>query len=251
MKLFELLLIIQDEKKSEDYLRSVGILKTFSNCPRCNGTSLGMIRGDRWKCYKCKTEWTRRKDSILSLVRIKYSEFLFCLKCFELEFTVDQCSKELEINYKTVEIIFNEFRGCIGYVNGDFAVHAKVIKGEACSLAIILHEDKVIIEILDKVISVNTAIISITRSRIPNSAAFYEIEFSKLRKKLSQISDKEFSTLGTFWRFAKPRLINFKGTDLMTLLLYLKEIEFRFNTSREDLFDLIVAKIVQNQRVVR
>jgi hypothetical protein len=50
MKLLELLPIIQDEKKSEDYLRSVGILKTFSSCPRCNGTSLGMIRGDRWKC---------------------------------------------------------------------------------------------------------------------------------------------------------------------------------------------------------
>src|ERR1035437_8479885 len=110
MKLSELLPITQDEKKSEDYLRRVGILKTFSNCPRCNGTSLGMIRADRWKCYKCKTEWTRRKDSILSFVRIKYSEFLFCIKFFEMELTNQICCLELGLNYKTVEMVYRYFR---------------------------------------------------------------------------------------------------------------------------------------------
>jgi transposase len=251
MKLSELLPIIQDEKKAEDYLRSVGILKTFSNCHRCNGTSLGMIRGDRWKCYKCRTEWTRRKESILSMVRIKYSEFLFCLKCFELEFNVDQCSKELNIHHKPVDLLFTEFRKCIANSSNGNEIYSQIIKGEACKLVIKLDGDNVKLEIFWNDKSINKATISITRSRIPNSAVYYEFEFSKLRKKLSQISDKEFSTLGTFWRFAKPRLINFKGTDLMTLFLYLKEIEFRFNNKKEELFDLIMANIAQNQRVVK
>ena len=110
MKLSELLTIIQDEKKSEDYLRNVGILKTFSNCPRCGRTSLKMIRGNRWVCNSCKSEWTRRKDSLLSLVRIKYSEFLLCLKLFELELTAKDTADQLKINYKTVLFLFNEFR---------------------------------------------------------------------------------------------------------------------------------------------
>src|ERR1035437_6093781 len=114
MKLSELLPITQDEKKSEDYLRRVGILKTFSNCPRCNGTSLGMIRADRWKCYKCKAEWTRRKDSILSLVRIKYSKFLICLKLFEVELTAEEVSSQLNINYKTVKELYRLFRTAMG-----------------------------------------------------------------------------------------------------------------------------------------
>jgi hypothetical protein len=158
-----------------------------------------MIRGDRWKCYKCKTEWTRRKDSILSLVRIKYSEFLLCLKGFELEFTVDQCSKELNIHHKPVDLLFTEFRKCISNSNNDIEIFSQIIKGEACKLFIKLDGDNVHLEILANDKSINNATISITRSRIPNSAAYYEFEFSKLRKKLSQISDKKFSTVCTFW----------------------------------------------------
>jgi len=68
----------------------------------------------------------------------------------------------------------------------------------------------------------------------------------KLRKNLNQIGDKSFSSLGAFWRFAKPRLINFKGTDLSTLILYLKEIEYRFNNSKVDIYDCLGKEISPN-----
>ena len=64
--------------------------------------------------------------------------------------------------------------------------------------------------------------------------------------------NKNFSSLGIFWRFAKPRLLNFKGTDIKTLLLYLKEIEHRFNHSKVDVFDFLGVEISKNfSRVVR
>jgi len=106
MKMIELIPMVQDEKLSENYLREKGILKTFKKCEKCGSDKLGMIRNDRWKCYSCKAEWSRRRDSILSLVRIKYSEFLICLKCFEIEMTAERCSKELNIYLKTVEDLY-------------------------------------------------------------------------------------------------------------------------------------------------
>jgi transposase-like protein len=110
MKMIDLLEIIQDENRSEDFLRSRGVLKTFTHCYKCNSTKVGKTRSDRWKCYSCESEWTRRKGSILSLVRMKYSEFLMCMKFFELELTAEETAEQLKLNYRTVQLLFNEFR---------------------------------------------------------------------------------------------------------------------------------------------
>jgi transposase-like protein len=55
---------------------------------------------------------------------------------------------------------------------------------------------------------------------------------------------RSFSKLGIFWRFANPRLTLFKGNTSSSVLLNLKEIEFRYNNN-ERLFGLLINKIVQ------
>jgi transposase len=252
MKLSELLLIIQDEKKSEDYLRCVGILKTFSNCPRCNGTSLGMIRGDRWKCYKCKTEWTRRKDSILSLVRIKYSEFQLCLKLFELEITVEKTAEQLGINYKTINLLFNEIRRHIlGYSTDQINEIKIIMKGSSDFISVNSIDNKIVFG-FNKEVDENSSIFTLKRTRIPNSAASYNLSYNRLRNFI-QVGRGVgyFSNMDRFWRYAKESLIKFRGTDYKNFLLYLKEVEFRFNNSDKELFDIICEKIAQNDEVVR
>lgn len=249
MKMIDLLEIIQDEKRSEDFLRSRGILKTFTHCYKCNSTKVGMTRSDRWKCYSCEAEWTRRKDSLLSLVRMKYSEFLLCMKFFELEFTVEQCTEELKLNYKTVNLLFIEFRKCLTNIDtARLNTFAKTMKGNVGTISIKLVDNRVQIELITLSIQEPSAKISVTRSRTGKSSSSYQFDFIKIRKKLNQIGDKNFSSLGIFWRFAKPRLINFKGTDLRTLILYLKEIEFRFNNSRADIYDCLGKQISQNYK---
>jgi transposase len=249
MKLSELLLIIQDEKKSEDYLRSVGILKTFSNCPRCNGTSLGMIRGDRWKCYKCKTEWTRRKDSILSLVRIKYSEFLLCLKFFELELTNQVCCAELGLNYKTIELVYRYFRVTFTEDQGTNSVSpSEEMKGDDIIIYVNFINNKVELS-KDKSILGPNVFIKIKRSRIPNSAAAYTLKFKKnfpVKKR-----NKVLSEFDRFWRFAKERLLRYRGVREMYFYQFLKEIEFRYNNNSKDLFQELGNKIAQKRWVVR
>jgi transposase len=246
MKLSELLPIIQDEKKSEDYLRSVGILKTFSNCTRCNRTSLGMIRGDRWKCYKCKTEWTRRKDSILSLVRIKYSEFLLCLKLFEMEVTAELCAEQLSINYKTIKTLFLEIRKTFANMT------MKQSSNEEIKFQIKFENKKVLIDFVQDQAEVKSAIVRVTRKRIQDSAAIYQFSLKQMKKYFKYFNpDEQPKDLSIFWRFAKERLLKYRGTDNQYLMLFLKEIEFRFNTKEEELYARLIEKIAQNQKVVK
>jgi transposase-like protein len=57
--------------------------------------------------------------------------------------------------------------------------------------------------------------------------------------------------LTIFWRFAKERLLKYRETDNQYLMLFLKEIEFRFNAQDKELYAQLIEKIAQNQRVVR
>ncbi len=43
-----------------------------------------------------------------------------------------------------------------------------------------------------------------------------------------------------FWSFAKERLIKHHGISQHKFILYLKEMEWRYNNRNEDLFDMIV-----------
>ncbi|MDR3666965.1 MAG: hypothetical protein P4L35_08995 [Ignavibacteriaceae bacterium] len=250
--MIELIPMVQDEKLSENYLRERGILKTFKKCERCGSEKLGMIRGDRWKCYSCKAEWSRRRYSILSLVRMKYSEFLLCLKCYEIELTVEKCSRELNIYPKTIHRLYTEFRKCIcnNYIE-TISPSAKSIKCEIGSIGIKLLGKKVLILLPGQIDEKVDSVVSIMRKRVPNGPVIYYFEFSKIRDSVNQIAKaKSFSNLGTFWRFVNPRLLNLKGVSNNTFLLYLKELEFRFN-NKELLFELVVSNIAENYRVVR
>jgi transposase-like protein len=246
MKLSELLIIVQDEKKSEDYLRSVGILKTFSNCPRCGSTSLTMIRGNRWVCNSCKTEWTRRKDSILSLVRIKYSEFLLCLKLFELELTAKDTADQLKINYKTVLLLFRYFRVIIsGYRKFPTNVERKILASKSEKIGI-NYEDGQFHFDFENNNPQNIASIEFERSRVSNSAVIFDMSIDILSTMNTKHLFKQPPHFQIFLRYVKEKLFKFRGTDEKYLFQYLKEIEFRFNNDRMDIYDCLSTLISKN-----
>jgi transposase len=66
-------------------LREKGILKTFDSCPFCHAKNIGKIRRNFYKYYKCKKEWSVRKDSILEDLKIPFSKFILAVKLFILE----------------------------------------------------------------------------------------------------------------------------------------------------------------------
>jgi transposase len=205
-----------------------------------------MIRGDRWKCYKCKTEWTRRKDSLLSLVRIKYSEFLLCLKMFEMEVTAESCSEQLSINYKSVKALFLEIRKNL--VN----VPIKESSNKELRFQVRFENKKVFIDFACDQEKGASANVIVTRNRIQDSAAIYQFSLKQLKKYFKYFNPEDQpKDLTIFWRFAKERLLKYRGTDNQYLMLFLKEIEFRFNAQDKELYAQLIEKIAQNQRVVK
>ena len=173
MKLLELNKIILDENKCEEYLREVGILKSFTNCPKCESDKLGMIRGDRYRCYTCKNEWTRRKGSVLSVTRFSNAEFLICLKYFSLEFSAEQTSQEFNLNYKTVRTLFQLFRMKMGdLTEKDIERFSTIIKNETEIIGLKYSDGKVKFELTPS--SDDDAKIKAIRHRVQNSAAYYE-----------------------------------------------------------------------------
>lgn len=236
---------IQDENRSEEFLRSKGILKTFTNCVNCRSDKLGMIRGDRWKCYSCKSEWTRRKDSILSLVRMKYSEFILCMKFFELELTAEETVSQLKLNYKTVQLLYKEFRIVLTSFDQEKLIGDKVLFRDEELIYLIANGKKIELT-FDPDASGKQAAIKMKRHFLQQKSTYYDIELSNINKLHSVKIGKQTLNLHAFLRFAKKRLYDFKGTGKKNLLLRLKEIEFRFNNYGVDVFDRLGKDISEN-----
>ena len=82
------------------------------------------------------------------------------------------------------------------------------------------------------------------RTRNPSKEASYSFHYSRLKPKDIELKLHDFPIeQNHFWRYAKKRLMFYRGTKLNYLYLYLKEIEFRYNNKDENLFEKIVAKI--------
>jgi hypothetical protein len=151
--------------------------------------------------YDCNYEWTKRRDSILSLTRIKYSEFLLTVKLFELELNATLTSKKLKINYKTVMLFFNVFRSCLNDLSlSKLDQHSKIMKGIVGQIGIRLIKEKIFISFNQNNDEQKDSLILITRSRIQNSSAYYNFETYRPNKRLSKyLTNKKFSQLGIFW----------------------------------------------------
>ena len=109
MELIELIKI-NDDKEAEEWLKDKGLLKRYDRCIRCNDNRIYRVRGKKYKCYRCKYEWSIRKDSILYGLKVPFTKFIMALKLFELEVSVLKASKELQLSYNTTRKIFNIIR---------------------------------------------------------------------------------------------------------------------------------------------
>jgi transposase len=244
MILTDLLVQIKDEVSTEEFLRSKSILKLYVFCSKCNSERLGRIRRDKYKCYSCKAEWSIRSGSFLETTNIAFSDFLLCIKFFELEIGVNRTAEELKLTPKVVSKIYNHIRSSI-LDNKDFLIDNTPINKHTPLIAITASDHIIhVVLIGDQDISgleEGSALIIGHRSTDAGSNVFYDFQ-CKFKRNIKQQGKtlKTIYDVNRFWSFAIERLISIKTSTVEGYYLFMKEIAFRYNNRNVDLFDKII-----------
>jgi transposase len=261
MNLVELLQIASSEEKAEEFLREKGILKIFDNCPFCHAKNVGKIRRNFYKCYKCKKEWSVRKDSILEDLKIPFSKFILAVKLFIFEVSAHKAHKELDLAYNTTHKIYTKLRQCIykfvskddqllsGEVEMDesyFGGKRKGNRGRGAKnkipvFGILERNGKVKVEIV-KDVSAETllretikkvkrgSLIYTDKFKSYDGLVMYGFKHERIDKNVKFANGKVYiNGIEGFWSYAKERILKFHGVSKDNFIYYLKELEFRYN----------------------
>jgi len=274
MNMVKLSKVMTDEHKAEEFLREIGILKTFRKCPYCGNKQFGKVRRNFYKCYRCKREWSVRKGSILERMKIPFNKFVLALKLFELEIPVLKACKELELSYNTVHKLFMVIRVKIykkssednllkGEVEADesyFGGKKKGKRGRGAKskipvFGILERKGKVKVEIVKDVKSETLlketirkvkrgSLIYTDKFRSYDGLVMYGFRHERIDHSKRFANGKVYiNGIEGFWSYAKGRLLKFHGLSPETFKYYLKELEFRYNNRNENLFDKIVEAV--------
>ena len=270
MNLAELLSIASSEERSEEFLRSKGVLKTFRQCPFCGGSSIGKVRRNFLKCYRCRKEWSVRRESILEDLKVPFSKFLLAIKLFVLEVPVNRAYKELSMAYNTAYKVYSKIRQaiCLFVSKDDESLSGEVemdetyfggrrkgkrgrgAKGKIPVFGILEREGKVKVEIVRDVSAESIlretiekvkrgSIIYTDKFRSYDGLIMYGFRHERIDHSLRFANGKVYiNGIEGFWSYAKERLLKFHGVSPKNFIYYLKELEFRYN-NRENLDDMV------------
>ena len=271
MNLIELQQYSGSEEKAEEYLRSQGILRNYDHCPFCESTQIGRIRRTKIKCYTCRKEWGPRRGSILEGTRVPFTRVLIALKLFELDTSVREAAKQLDLAYNTAYNLFYLFRRAIaatdtegfsfsGEIEMDesyFGGRRKGKRGRGAAgkipvFGILERGGKVRVEVVRDVQGetlLELAIKKVKRGsliytdkfRSYNGLITYGFRHRRIDHGVRFVNGKVYiNGIEGFWSFAKERLLKYHGVDPGKFPLYLKELEFRYNHRNRDIYDDVV-----------
>ncbi|RKX18120.1 MAG: IS1595 family transposase [Candidatus Zixiibacteriota bacterium] len=202
-------------------------------------------------------------------------DWLWLIKLFELELSARKASIQLGLSYPTVLKCYDIIRRSIvadsrdrrlllsGEVEMDesyFGGKRKGNRGRGASgkvpvFGILERNGMVKVEVIPDV-SART-LLDMTVKKVRRGSIVYTDKFRSYDslmfcgyRHLKVDHGKRFVTgkvyingLEGFWSFAKERLIKFHGVSKEKFPLYLKEMEFRYNNRKNNLFELLTKKI--------
>jgi transposase len=229
-------------------------------CPRCRGGHIYRMSDNRFKCYGCYFKYGTQK------IKDDY----VILHYFSLEIPANKTAGDLGFSYNKVrgkymiyrqeiyEFLDQEFKMLSGEIECDesyFGGRKKGIRGRGSSgkikvFGMLERQGRIFTTVIDDV-SAETLMNEI-RDKSVKGSVFYTDKFRSYKslkfygKHLTVDHNKYFSNgrhhingLEGFWSFAKERLLKYHGVSKNHFLLYLKEMEFRYNYRNENLYRLL------------
>lgn len=236
--MIELSKYLQDEQAAENYLYEKGILKRFTECPHCGSDKLGHLSRSRIKCYKCKKEWHKRKESFLEGRHISSSIFLGIVKLYSDGFGVTRICAELNLDRKTILEIVPLLRSLI--INRTILDQLK----EVLEFSITQNSSNKI-NVRFPIVSKScvgekvAAIVKIKKVRLPDKS--FSITSNLVWQNLEMAA--EWNTVHRFANYLHSQLINYRGLSSKSFNEYLLELIERFNNSEKKFFDILIEKL--------
>ena len=207
-----------------------------------------------------------------SAIKIPASKWLSLIKLFELSVSARKASAEVKLSYNTTLKAFDiirlsilhdsiahgdKFEGEIELDESYFGGKRKGNRGRGAAgktivFGILERGGKVSVDII-KDVSAETlmqetvkkvrrgSIVYTNKWRSYDSLMFCGYKHLNIDHKHKFKEGKVYiNGVEGFWSFAKERLIKHHGISPHKFILYLKEMEWRYNNRNEDLFDMIV-----------
>ena len=261
MNFIELQQYTTDNERAEEFLRAQGILIKFDQCPYCESTRIGRVRRSKFKCYECRREWGPRRGSILEGLRVPLTRVLIAIKLFELDTSVRESARQLDLSYNTVYDLFNLFRQAIAGSDKDtsfvlsgeiemdesyFGGRRKGNRGRGAAgkipvFGILERGGKVRVEVVRNV--TGETLLEMAIKKVKRGSLIYTDKFRSYNGLISYgfrhmridhgkrfVNGKVYiNGIEGFWSFAKERLMKYHGVNPEKFPLYLKEVEFRYN----------------------
>jgi len=272
INLIELSKIVSDKSISLEFL-----CKRFNSvnsiyCPKCNSDKYYLMSRGNLRCSKCKTNYKPFSDTQFDKINIDYSKWLVLIKLFDLGISARRAAKEVEVSYPTALHSFDTMRFSIlkeqsktddvlkGQIEADEAYFGGKRKGnrgrgaknKTIVFGILERNGKVHVEIVNNV-KAKTLLKSTIRkvkkgsivytdkwrgynSLIFNGYKHLSIDHSKMFGK----GDVYINGIEGFWSFAKENMAKHHGVSPGKFLLYIKEMEWRYNNRDEDTFSSLL-----------
>ncbi|WP_147820774.1 transposase [Salidesulfovibrio onnuriiensis] len=277
-KAFEVLL--SNESLARDYLLSICWPEGEAVCPRCRTQKIYNLKGDRFRCASCRYTFRRFAGRWLDNGAVSCTQWLALVRLFLARKTVCQAVAELDLSYNTVFKAFTTIRFAIlahapdsAQLLGPQTRLDSYFKGPRLTGGpTTMHMDTIpVYGVIDKG---NWVFIDLLPSFRAETLFHFHLNFHLRLVRTGHLvySDpyKEYDTLllcgnetlpyacirrdsdqpaaidasdSRFWPYALEELKRFRGISCQRFPLYLKELEFRFNHRKADIFSLVLAHL--------
>jgi len=267
--------IVNTENRSRRYLRKLCWKNGRIFCTRCRSSKTYRIRGKKYRCKSCGYTFHDFSGRWINSLKILAKTWLWIIKLFELEVSARKISQQVGISYPTalkavtlirrsilagtpegeellrgeIEIDESYFGGKRKGKRGRGALHKVPVFGILERNGVVkvdVVKDVTAASLLDLTIKTvrRGSVVYTDKFRSYDTLMFCGYRHMRVDHKKRYSSGKVYvNGLEGFWSFAKERLIKFHGVSQAKFPLYLKEMEFRYNHRKENLFRMLAQNL--------
>jgi transposase len=263
--------LVKTENAARKYLLGFCFENHQRFCPRCKEKKLYRLADDRRRCSSCHYTFHDFSGRWINQGNLTAGQWLRLIKLFELELSIRKIAQQLRLSYNAAYKAVHTIRAAIlaHSTDGDVSLSGEVevdesyfggkrkgkrgrgAAGKVPVFGILEREGRVFVEVLPTTRAKD--VLALTVKKVRRGSIVYTDRYRSYDalmfcgyRHLRVDHGKYFSRgrvyingLEGFWSYAKERIMKYHGVSPRRFPYYLKELEFRYNHRKMDLFPLI------------